>query len=136
MKVLVNVCYGGYGISLEAEQLYFTKKGISFELIEEKYGRGKYLIDGEVAYAELDRDDPILIEVVEEIGSERASGEHAELLISEIPDGCDYSIHEYDGIEYIDSTWFTFTTEQLRKGLSEEQLELASKVSCLKIENN
>jgi len=134
MKVLVNDCYGGYGISLEAEQLYFTKKGISFELLEEKYGRGKYLIDGEEVYAELDRDDPILIEVVEEIGSERASGIHAELSISEIPDGCDYSIHEYDGTEYIDSTWFTFTTEQLRNGLTEHQLELASKVSCIKIE--
>ena len=133
MKVLVNDCYGGYGISLEAEQLYFTKKGISFELIEEKYGRGKYLIDGEVAYAELDRDDPILIEVVEEIGSERASGIHAELSICEIPDGCEYSIHEYDGTEYINSTWIEITLDELKNGLSGDRLEMAQKVSCIKL---
>ncbi len=133
MKVLVNDCYGGYGISLEAEQLYFTKKGISFELIEERYGRGKYLIDGEVAYAEIDRDDPILIEVVEEIGSERASGEHAELSISEIPDGCEYDIHEYDGTEYISSTWIEITLDELKNGLSGDRLELAQKVSCIRV---
>jgi hypothetical protein len=133
MKVLVNDCYGGYGISLEAEQLYFTKKGISFELIEEKYGRGKYLIDGEEVYAELDRDDPILIEVVEEIGSERASGIHAELSISEIPDGCEYFIHEYDGTEYIDSTWIEISLDELKNGLSGDRLEIAQKVSCIKL---
>jgi len=133
MKVLVNDCYGGYGISLEAELLYFTKKGISFELLEEKYGRGKYLIDGEEVYAELDRDDPILIEVVEEIGSERASGIHAELSISEIPDGCEYSIHEYDGTEYIDSTWIEISLDELKNGLSGDRLEMAQKVSCIKL---
>ena len=134
MKVLINDCYGGFGISLEAEQLYLQKKGTSYELLEEKYGRGKYLINGEELYIDLSRTDEVLIEVFEELGSQKASGTHAELSISEIPDGCEYDIHEYDGSEYISSTWFTFTTEQLRNGLSEEQLELASKVSCIKIE--
>jgi hypothetical protein len=134
MKVLINDCYGGYGISLEAEQLYLQKKGISYELLEEKFGVGKYLINGEETYLQLRRDDQVLIEVFEEIGSERASGIHAELSISEIPDGADYSIHEYDGIEYIDNTWFTFTAEELKNGLSDKQLELVSQVSCIKVE--
>jgi hypothetical protein len=134
MKVLVNDCYGGFGISLEAELLYLKKKEISYELLEENFGKGKYLINGEENYLHLSRTDEVLIEVVEEIGSERASGIHAELSIAEIPDGADYSIHEYDGTEYIDSTWFTFTAEELKKGLSDEQLELATQVSCIKIE--
>ena len=134
MKILINDCYGGFGISLEAELLYLQKKEISYELLEENFGKGKYLINGEENYLHLSRTDEVLIEVVEEIGSDRASGIHAELSIEEIPDGADYSIHEYDGTEYIDSTWFTFTAEELKNGLSDEQLELVSQVSCIKVE--
>jgi len=134
MKILVNDCFGGYGISLEAELLYLQKKEISYELLEERYGKGKYLINGEETYLHLSRTDEVLIEVVEEIGSERASGMHAQLSISEIPDGADYSIHEYDGTEYVDNTWFTFTAEELKNGLSDEQLKLVSQVSCIKVE--
>lgn len=133
MKVLVNDCYGGYGISLEAEQLYLQKKGISYEVIEAEYGTVKYLIDGEETYINLSRTDPILIEVFEEIGSERASGPHAELSISEIPDGCKYDIHEYDGMEYINNTWIEITPDELKNGLSGDRLELAQKVSCIKL---
>ena len=61
---------------------------------------------------------PIEQYIVDEIGSERASGEHAELSICEIPDGCEYSIHEYDGTEYIDSTWIEITLDELKNGLS------------------
>lgn len=133
MKVLVNECYGGYGISIEAEELYLKKKGIKYELIEESYGRGKYLINGEETYLELSRTDEVLVQVVEEIGSERASGPHAELSISEIPDGCQYDIHEYDGTEYINSTWINITIDELKNGLSGDRLELAQKVSCIRV---
>lgn len=46
------------------------------------------------------RHDPMLIQVVEELGAE-ASGRHAKLKIVEIPDGTDYVIEEYDGFEHI-----------------------------------
>ena len=45
------------------------------------------------------REDPVLIEVVEELGTERASGRFGRLVVVEIPDGMDYVIDEYDGIE-------------------------------------
>jgi len=135
MKVLVNECYGGYGISLEAEELYLKKKKISYELLEESYGRGLYEIDGEdeETYLELSRTDEVLVQVVEEIGSERASGPHAQLAIVEVPDGCQYDIHEYDGAEYINSTWITITIDELKNGLSGDRLELAQKVSCIRV---
>jgi len=47
------------------------------------------------------RDWPLLIQCVEELGSEHASGKHATLKIVEIPDDVDYEIEEYDGNEYI-----------------------------------
>ncbi len=47
-----------------------------------------------------DRTDPLLIQVVEELGKE-ANGGCAELEIVEIPDGVDYEIEDYDGIESI-----------------------------------
>ena len=44
------------------------------------------------------REDHILIECVEELGK-RANGRYAELQVVEIPDGMDYVIDDYDGIE-------------------------------------
>ena len=44
------------------------------------------------------REDPILIEVVEELGEE-ASGKFGELVVVEIPDDLEYTIDNYDGIE-------------------------------------
>jgi len=47
------------------------------------------------------RSDPILIEVIEELGEEEASGSCAALSIVEIPDGVNFEISEYDGKEHI-----------------------------------
>ena len=49
---------------------------------------------------EIERDDPALVQVVEELGA-RASGDHAELTVVEIPDGVNYIIEEYDGREHV-----------------------------------
>jgi hypothetical protein len=47
------------------------------------------------------RHDPDLVAVVEAIGCEKASGISAELKIIEIPDGTDYEINDYDGMESV-----------------------------------
>lgn len=49
---------------------------------------------------EVERHDPRVIQVIEELG-DRANGACAALRIVEIPDGTDYEISEYDGIEHI-----------------------------------
>lgn len=46
------------------------------------------------------RADPLLVQVVEELGK-KADGFCASLEIVEIPDGVDYEIQEYDGSEHI-----------------------------------
>jgi len=49
---------------------------------------------------DLDRDDPVLVQVVRELGHE-ASGRHAELKIVEIPADVEWQIEEYDGQEWV-----------------------------------
>ncbi|MEW8048917.1 MAG: hypothetical protein AB2792_19940 [Candidatus Thiodiazotropha sp.] len=56
----------------------------------------------------VERDDPLLIQVVEKLGKE-ASGLCAKLKIVEIPDGVDWEIDEYDGNEHVAEchrTWY------------------------------
>ncbi len=49
---------------------------------------------------EIDRDDKVLVQVVEELG-EAANGNCAKLVITEIPDDATWQIEEYDGNEHI-----------------------------------
>ena len=84
MKIVINDCYGGFGLSKEAEELYVQKKNISGPL------RGDIL-----------RNDSVLVEVVETLG-DKASREYSELKVVEIPDDvADWRIEEYDGWEHI-----------------------------------
>ena len=49
---------------------------------------------------EIARDDPMLVQVVEEMGN-KSFGQCAELKVVEIPDGVAWEIAEYDGNEHI-----------------------------------
>ena len=84
MKVVINKCYGGFGISQECLKLYNKLSGKN-----EKYDFG------------LERHDPNLIKAIEELGIEKARDGLAKLKIVEIPDGKEYDIEEYDGFEHI-----------------------------------
>lgn len=78
MKLVINTCYGGFGLSDKAKEML-----------------------GENAY-KLERDDPKLVKVVEMLGSKEASEEYGMLEVVEIPDNAtDYEIDEYDGYESI-----------------------------------
>ena len=135
MKIVLNGCYGGFGLSYEAMALYlhaknreaFFYKDISAyddytkvhkyqrvtlqEIRESKTSnfiycttedQGEYLFkfpEDVINFNDIDRTDPTLISVVETMGSEAASGRFASLYIEEIPDGTQYKIDNYDGIE-------------------------------------
>lgn len=47
-----------------------------------------------------DRADKVLVSVVEELG-DKANGRCADLKVVEIPDGVEYEIDEYDGLEHV-----------------------------------
>ena len=53
-----------------------------------------------VSNYDIERNDPILVQVVEEMGEESYGG-YAQLKVVEIPDDVDWFIDEYDGMEHI-----------------------------------
>jgi len=101
MKVVINSCYGGFSISKQAAQ-FMADRGnakAKAELADSGdgwYGYG-YTEESEGPY---DRTDPDLIAAVEALG-DGANGQCAELKVVDIPDGIQYEIDDYDGIETI-----------------------------------
>lgn len=134
MKIVINQCFGGFGLSEAGTVAYWARKGISaysdgdtfcpmywtipkedqpkrpsqdswrhvpgspedlaqavYEEAYEKYA---------VTTRDIERDDPDLVAVVEELG-EVANGLYAALVVVEVPDGVQFSIQNYDGQEHI-----------------------------------
>ena len=140
MKLVINGCFGGFGMSAKAEDLYAEKAGFSLY----RYKQTKYRHNGgtdlferdddgdsfccfsfkkdqgdsftawpdskESGYwdsSDVERDDEILIAVVEELG-EQASGSCSSLEVVEIPDGVSWEIEEYDGNEHVSESHRTW----------------------------
>lgn len=107
MKLAINRCFGGFGLSDEARNRFFKAKESKGHKITSKPDRDYpdriyYYIDEECIFdSEIPRDDPDLIKIIEEMG-ENANGDHARLKIVEIPDDVKYQITEYDGVEKIE----------------------------------
>ena len=90
MKIVINACYGGFGLSKEALALFNERSGAvvtyDFNIV---------------------RNDPILIEIVEQLG-EAAYGDFAKLKVVDIPDDIQWQIEEHAGKEWIaekHTTW-------------------------------
>lgn len=110
-KVVINRCYGGFGLSREAITTYVKRKynkNVVFErdivdLLDRSYVDGKRFI-----VYDIERDDPVLVEVVEELG-DSANGPFAALGVVEIPADIEWVIDEYDGVEKVvekHRSWF------------------------------
>lgn len=79
MKMVVNCCFGGFGVSNKVVEALHLDSPYSIE-----------------------RTDPRLIELVEGLGSKYCSGFCSELGIAIIPDeATDYRLEEYDGLESV-----------------------------------
>jgi hypothetical protein len=87
-KVVYSACYGGFSLSTYALYRYADIKGIPRDSLITSRG------------CDLDRTDPALVQVVEELKDE-ANGHHANLKIRDIPPGSLYRIDEYDGAEVV-----------------------------------
>lgn len=109
-SICINTCYGGFGLSNEATELYMTKTGrvpfysdtrhgcttyATTPFVDNRASEGTYFFDSYIK-----RDDPILIEIVEQLG-DKANGSCAELKIIQVPTGVDWEIHDYDGMKSV-----------------------------------
>jgi hypothetical protein len=89
MKIVINRCYGGFGLSKDA-----------YEFLGKEW-------DGYGFASCIKRTDPKLVECVETLGS-KANGNFANLKVVEIPNDVTWEIDEYDGMETIEEvhrTW-------------------------------
>lgn len=91
--VVINDCYGGFGLSERACLQYKQLAGIT----------DTAWYDHEVA-----RDDPYLVKIVKELGM-AANGAHANLKIVEIPGDVEWHVGEYDGVEWVAENHRTWT---------------------------
>lgn len=96
MKIVINNCYGGFCLSEKAINRYLKLKGI--KLTEEKETLSKAFIYN--FSDNVKRNDPFLIQVIEELGTE-ANGDNADLILFDIENGRWYKIKEYDGLESV-----------------------------------
>ena len=98
MKVVYNACYGGFGLNDAAIVRYWEIKGMPKP--DDWWERS------------IDRDDPTLIQVVEELG-QAAGDKYSDLKIKDVPSGTRWRIDEYDGYEQVmtvdDYDWKTAT---------------------------
>lgn len=106
-KVVVNACFGGFGLSHEAVMRYGELANINLvcqmgiENHHISYYKDGVISDDTHFYpGDIERDDPILVQVVEELGRS-ANGEYAELRIADVPDDIQWYIDDYDGSETV-----------------------------------
>ena len=129
MKVVINTCHGGFSLSHKGEQRYLELSGQrAYWYVMPIYSRQEFIrvdnIDdikpihncwcttsdqGAVLYdypddvfysRKLERNDPILVQVVKELGKD-ASSPFSNLEVVDIEKGRWFKIDEYDGYENI-----------------------------------
>jgi len=124
-KIVINSCFGGFGLSHRAVMRYAELKGVNLypyiDDISKRVFKEKATLDNPsilIHYStkpvsnendlnknywtdrHIPRNDICLIQVIEEL-KEEASGKHTKLRIVEIPDKISWVIEEYDGNEHI-----------------------------------
>lgn len=116
MKIVLNGCYGGFGLSNDAVREILKRKNVSFyEKVSKHNGIEFYETDTDnyiYLQGNIDRTDPDLVAVVEELG-EKVNRFGAKLYIEDIPSGSAYLIDEYDGnesIQYRDDIYWNIAT--------------------------
>jgi len=130
MKVVINKCYGGFGLSHEAVMLYLELTGtpvfpehnkkyewwdywlvpveerfVSKEwdelTVEEKIEFNEKTVAQRFDPQEIARDDKFLVQTVEQLREAANNSYSSKLAVVEIPDDVEWHIGEYDGEEWV-----------------------------------
>lgn len=87
-RIVINADFGGFSLSETAEALYKAYAGIKQDATD--------WMDWM-----LERNDPILLQVIDQLGVNDAAGKYTSLKIVEVPEGVDWYIEENDGKEHV-----------------------------------
>lgn len=106
--IVINERHGGFSLSRAGEIEYLTRAGIDFTLEDRvsrddtvRFGQAIKLTSGNSFYSrEISRDDPALVATVRALGVD-ADGDYANLKIVKIPGDVEWTIEEYDGLEWV-----------------------------------
>jgi hypothetical protein len=129
MKIVMNTCYGGFNLSMEALRLYFQRKGkemwlqlhssgfvtisrvpweksvaVTWSAEEKEEKKEEYdRVREEETFQQysIERNDSALVHIVETLGPDNASGPFCRLKVVEIPDGVEWIINDDDGKEWV-----------------------------------
>ena len=82
-QIVINACHGGFGLSEKALEIYRNEVN-----------------DPEADEWDIPRDHPVLVRLVQELRDE-VNTRFSELKIVEIPDGIEWTVCEYDGLEWV-----------------------------------
>lgn len=104
-KIVINTCYGGFGLSQVGTFRYAELKGFSLHKKEDKrfssyYKSPSFEVGSHFSDRDIPRDDLHLLQVIKEL-KDKANGRCADLVIIEIPDGVEWQVEEYDGMEWV-----------------------------------
>lgn len=133
-KIILNGCFGGYRWSTQGIVEVLKRKGatnirVDSGVCPEVHG----ILNGEmVDVYNLDREDPVAIQVLEDMGSKFCSSNFSELYIEEY-DADDFipSVDEYDGMESLELTP-RVTEERIRACRSiDEVIELLRRLKVI-----
>ena len=106
-KIILNGCFGGYHWSPEGIIEVLKRKGATNITVDDGFCKEVHAtLNGEkVDVYNLDREDPVAIQVLEDMGSKFCSSNFSELFIEEYDEN-DFipSIDEYDGMESLELT--------------------------------
>lgn len=91
MKIVINRCFGGFALSEARLVRYAALKGITSHPDDE---------DFPIQHWNIPRDDPDLISAVEDV-PEDGDPYGSDINVVEIPDGVDWQIENWDGMEHI-----------------------------------
>lgn len=100
IEILYNDCYGGWGISNKARELYALRRKNSRNLCI--------------------RSDPILIQIYNELGDE-FDVKYSNTVTTKIPKKYEnyYYISEYDGLETVEIDYIKYELDNLKKNIKE-----------------
>lgn len=106
-KIVINTCYGGFGMRREAVIDYLDRSGTEYVFAEQpdrerqfKLGHKIMVAGREFNESRIERDDPALVNTVEALG-ERVNSDHSDLKVVVVPAGINWTIQDYDGREWV-----------------------------------